>query len=181
MDGITDFDNLDVMVVSVNFNPVKKELARVFGKFSIQYDTESNLPAGEDFPQENELKNQNYGNNIPRHEGILESLETFTNEVNLRLIQEMDSMMSMLDAQINGTINSAISDGVIPEIFCELVCDTEASLSPHSQENGERTTGLKNRTTKKDSRSACDLQYTEGLGSLNNISLTSITVLPTMF
>ena len=42
------------------------------------------------FPQENEFRNKNYGNNIPTHGGILESLETFTNEVNLRLSQEMD-------------------------------------------------------------------------------------------
>ena len=36
--------------------------------------------------------------------------------------------------------------------------DTEASSSPHSQGNTEVTNGLKNKTIKKDSQSACDLR-----------------------
>ena len=39
-------------------------------------------------------------------------------------------------------------------------CDTEASLSPNSQENTERNSGFKTKITKKDSRSACDLRAT---------------------
>ena len=81
----------------------------------------------------------------------------FTNEVNLRLFQEMDSMMSMVHAQINRAISSAISDGVIPEIRNIVSSmsssgnrDTEASSSPNSQENRERMTRLKT-ITKKDS------------------------------
>ena len=82
MDMMSDFDNLDVMVGNDNnINPIG---VRVIEESSVQYDTESNLPAIEDFSQENEFRNQNYGSNIPRHEGILETLETFTNEVNLR-------------------------------------------------------------------------------------------------
>ena len=42
-------------------------------------------------------------------------VETFKKEVNLRLSQEMDSMMSMVHAQINRAISSAISDRVIPK------------------------------------------------------------------
>ena len=145
MDMMSDFDNLDVMVGSDNIYPIKRELANAIEESSVQYDTESNLPAREDFPQENEFRNQNYGNNFPRHGGILESLETFTNEVNLRLYQEMDSMMSMVHAQINRAISSAISGKVIPEIR-NIVSwmsssgnrDAETSSSPDSQENRER-------------------------------------------
>ena len=36
--------------------------------------------------------------------------------------------------------------------------DTEASSSPNSQGNTKVTNGLKNKTTKKDSQSACDLR-----------------------
>ena len=43
--------------------------------------------------------------------------------------------------------------------------DTEASMSPSSQENRENTLGLLNKLTKKDSRSACDLRDTTGRGS----------------
>ena len=87
MDMMSDFDNLDVMVGSDNINPIEKDLASAIEKSSVQYDTVSNLSARKDFGQENNIRNQNYGNNIPRHEGTLESLETFTNEVNLRLFQ----------------------------------------------------------------------------------------------
>ena len=99
-------------------------------------------------------------------------VETFKKEVNLRLSQEMDSMMSMVHAQINRAISSAISDRVIPEKRNKVSSmsssgnrDTEASLSLNSQENSEKTTGLKTRITKEGSRSACDLRNTEGLGS----------------
>ena len=87
----------------------------------------------------------------------------------------MDSMMSdiesMVHAQVSRAISSAISDRVFPGVsIIERSMsssgnrDTEASSSPNSQENREITTGLKTRITKKDSRSACDLRYTEVLG-----------------
>ena len=70
---MSDFDILDVMVGRENLNPIERELARVIEESSVQYDTESNLPAREDFSQENEFSNQNYGNFIPKVEGVLES------------------------------------------------------------------------------------------------------------
>ena len=93
----------------------------------------------------------------------------------------MDSMMSMVHAQINRAIILAISDRVIPEIR-KIVSstsssgnrDTEASSSPNSQENRERMTGLKTRITKKDSMSACDLRDTEDLGPYNPITSSRV-------
>ena len=169
------------MVGSDNINPIEREIVSAIEESSVRKHTESNLPAREDVPQENKFRNQNYGNNIPRHDGILESLD-FTNEVNLRLSQEMDSIMSMVHAQINRAISSARSYRVIPEI-CYIVSsmslsrnrDTEASSSSNSQKIRERTTGLKTRITKKDCRSACDLRdtedhspYTNPVTNLNN-------------
>ena len=56
-------------------------------------------------------------------------------------------MISVVQAQINRAISSAISDRVIPEkryIESSMSSsgnkDTEASSSPNSQENRERTT-----------------------------------------
>ena len=79
-------------------------------------------------------------------------------------------MMSMVHAQINRAISSAMSDRIIPEIHNIVssmsssgIRDTEASSSPNSQKKRERTTGLKTRITKKDSRSACDLKDTEDI------------------
>ena len=121
----------------------------------------------ENFPYVGEFGNTDYGNNVPRCDGILESIETFTNEFNLRLAQEMNSMMSMMHLQINRTISSAVSDRVIPKIrnFLSSMSssgnrDTEASSSSNCQENRNQTNVLK----KKDSRSACDLRNTEDVG-----------------
>ena len=151
---MSDFDNLDVLVGSDNIDPIERELANAIEESSVQYDTESNLLAREDFPQENEFRNQNYGNRFPRLEGILESLKTFINEVNLRLSHEIDSMMSMVHAQINRAISLAISERVIQEIRNIVSStsssgsrDTETSSSTNSQENRKRTTGLKIRLT----------------------------------
>ena len=43
-------------------------------------------------------------------------METFTSEFNMRLSQEMDSMMSMMHSRMNKAIASAIAGIVIPEI-----------------------------------------------------------------
>ena len=100
-----------------------------------------------------------------------QSFETFTNEFNLRLSQEMDSMMSMVHNQINRAISTAISERVIPEIQNIVSSmstsgnrDTEASMSPGSQENRENSSGLKTKILKKDSRSVGDLRDTTGHG-----------------
>ena len=84
----------------------------------------------------------------------------------------MDSMMSMVHNQINRAINTAISERVIPEIQYIVSSmsssgnrDTEASLSPSSQENRENSSGVKTKLTKKDSRSVGDLRDTTGRGS----------------
>ena len=94
-------------------------------------------------------------NNLPRQNDVRQSFETFSNEFNLRLSQEMDSMMSMMHSQINRAINTAIAEKVIPEIQ-NIVCsmsssgnrDTEASVSPNSQENRECSSGIKSKFAK---------------------------------
>ena len=109
-----------------------------------------------------------------RQNEVRQSFDTFTTEFNLRLSQEMDSMMSMVHNQINRAISTAISERVIPELQNIVSSmsssgnrDTEASMSPSSQENRENPSGLKSKTTKKDSRSVGDLRDTTGRGSYN--------------
>ena len=97
-----------------------------------------------------------YENNLPRQSDVRQSFETFSNEFYLRLSQEVDSMMSMMHSQINRAISTAIAEKVIPEIQ-NIVSwmsssgnrDTEASVSPNSQENREFSSGLKSNFTKK--------------------------------
>ena len=94
-------------------------------------------------------------------------METFTSEFNMRLSQEMDSMMSMMHSQTNRAISTAIAERVILEFQNVVSCmsssgnrDTEASSSPKCQEIFEGNNGFKSKTTKKDSRSACNLGAT---------------------
>ena len=90
-------------------------------------------------------------------------------ELNLGLSQETDSLMNILQVQITRTINSAINDRVISVLQNAMVTlssgqrDTESGSSPNNQEDREGSIGLQIKNTKKDSRSACDLRDTEGL------------------
>ena len=83
--------------------------------------------------------------------------------------QEMDSLMSMMHSHINRATNSAISDRVIPEIQNIMGTlslgqrDIESSLCINNQDNSEATSGLKTKTTKKESRSTFDLRDTGDL------------------
>ena len=164
LDMMSDIDDLDIMLGSSGENPIERELADAIGQSSAQGDYEANEYRGNNysFTQENEPLRQNE---------VRQSFETFTNEFNLRLSQEIDSMMSMVHNQINRAISIAISERVIPEmqnIVSSMSSlgnrDTEASMSQSSQENRENSSGLKTKILKKDSRSVGDLRDTAGRG-----------------
>ena len=165
MDMISEIDNLDVMLGNGNENPFERELADAIEQSSTQGDYEANEFHRTDcrnFVQENESFGQN---------DVKQSFEAFSNEFNLRLSQEMDSMLTMVHSQINRAISTAIAERVIPEIQNIVSSmsssgnrDTEASLSPNSQGNREDSSGLKTKLLNKDSRSVGDLRDTMGRG-----------------
>ena len=93
-------DNLDIMLGNENINPIERELASAIGELTAHYDIESNVQERENTSQENDLSDFNHENMIPRQDRLIESMDTFTNDINLRLSQEMDSMMSMMHTQI---------------------------------------------------------------------------------
>ena len=164
MDMLSDMDNLDVMIGSEN--PLERELADVIDQSSINGDIEIGSHS------RNDLGNFIQGNEPHGRNDIRQSFETFSNEFNLRLSQEMDSMMAMVHSQINRAISTAISEKVLPEIQNIVSSmsssgnrDTEMSMSPSSQENRENPSGLKTKLLKKDSRSVGDLRDTTGRGS----------------
>ena len=164
MDMLSDMDNLDVMIGTEN--PLERELADVIDQSSIHGDIEIGSHS------RNELGDFIQGNEPHGRNDIRQSFETFSNEFNLRLSQEMDSMMAMVHSQINRAISTAISEKVLPEIQNIVSSmsssgnrDTEFSMSPNSQENRENPSGLKAKLLKKDSRSVGDLRDTTGRGS----------------
>ena len=163
MDMMSDFENLDVMLGNVNNNPIERELVDAIDQSLAHGDADTNVYQG------NEYIDYLHENNLLRKDEVRQSFETFSNELNLRLSQEMDSMMSMMHSQINRAITAAIVERVIPEIqnIANSMSsmghrETEASLSPNSKENRESASGPKIKIAKKDSRSVGDLRDTSG-------------------
>ena len=107
---MSDFDNIVVMIGNANTNSIERELANAIEESSVLGDIESNM-----HPR-NEFRETNYENNDHRPNEARGYMETFSNEFNLKLSQEMDFMMTMMHSQINRAIISAIFDRVIPEI-----------------------------------------------------------------
>ena len=161
MDMMSDFENLDVMLGNSNNNPIERELADAIDQSSVHGDAVTNMYQG------NEYRNYLHENYLLRQNEVRQSFETFSNEFNLRLSQEMDSMMSRMHNQINRAITTAIAERVIPEIqkIANSMSstghrDTEASLSSNSQEIRESASGPKIKIAKKDSRAVGDLRDT---------------------
>ena len=166
MDMMSDFENLDVMLGNSNNNPIERELADAIDQSSAHGDTDTNAY------QENEYRNYLHENDLLRQNEVRQSFETFSNEFNLRLSQETDSMMSMMHSQINRANTTAIAERVIPEIqnIANSTSSTgqryiDASLSPNSQENRESASGPRTKIAKKDSRSVGNLRDTTGYDS----------------
>ena len=166
MDILSDYDNLDVMLGNENNNPIERELAEVIDQSSAHGDGDTNVY------HENEFRGYLHENEPLRQNEVRQSFEAFSSEFNLRLSQEMESMMSIMHSQINRAISTAIAERVIPEIQSIANSmssmghrDTEASSSPNSQENRESAPGPKIKIAKKDSRSVGDLRDTMGHGS----------------
>ena len=162
---LSDIENMDVMLGNGDSNPIERELADAIEKSSAQGDIESNMHSRDQYAC------FTYENILPRQSDVRQSFETFSNEFNLRLSQELDSMMSMMHSQINRAISAALAEKVIPEIQNIVSSisssgnrDTDASVSPNSLENRECSSGFKSKFAKKDSRSACDLRDTTGCG-----------------
>ena len=166
MDMLSDYDNLDVVLGNENNNPIERELAEAIDQSSAHGDGDTNVY------HENEFRDYLHENEPLRQNEVRQSFEAFSSEFNLRLSQEMESMMSIMHSQINRAISTAIAERVIPEIqnIANSMSsmghrDTEASSSPNSQENRESAPGPKIKIAKKDSRSVGDLRDTMSHGS----------------
>ena len=164
------------MLGNDNANAFEQERSNVIGNSGNHCDAESILQSRENDPHENAFGHFVHENIIPRQDRFQETMETFTSEFRMRRSQQMDSMMSMMHRQINRAISTSIAERVIPEIQNMVSSmssvgnrDTEASLSPNSQENTEMNSGFTTKLTKKDSRSACDPRATRDSSSYTRI------------
>ena len=155
MDMMSDFDNLDVMIGNENYNTIERELTYIFEGSANHYYAESNSPPRGNSSQEDEFRVFDRENAFPRRDRFIESMEILHNEINLRLSQEMDSMMSMMHSQINRALSSAIAERILPEIQIMVSSifsrnrDSESGSSSNNQENNNGTSGFKTKITKK--------------------------------
>ena len=106
------------------------------------------------------------------HDGLGESIEILSSEMNARLSQEMESLLNLMQTQINRAISSAENDSVLSEIqnMCNLPLDQNyTGTGTYSNELGFGNVWKDPNTkfTKEDSSSSCDLWGKCGLYSLH--------------
>ena len=146
MDLLSNFDNMDVVLGDENSNPIERELAIIINGSVGQNDTEVLSNNTGNSSQENEITDFNVKKEIPRQDRLVESMENFSNEMIVRLFQEIDSLMS---SQINRAVSSAIHDRVTLEMqnimrtLSSGQRDTESGASVNNQDSSEEANGLK--------------------------------------
>ena len=124
---MSDFENMDIMLGNGNANTIERELSNVIGSSGNYCDAESNFQSRENDSHENDFGHFVHENTMTIQDRFQESKETFTSEINMRLSQEMDPMMSMMYGQVNRAINTAIAERVISRFRIWLVqCRAQA-------------------------------------------------------
>ena len=70
MDMMSDFENMDVILGSINVNPIERELSNVIGNSVSHCDIESNSQPREDDSRENGFGYYAHENIIPRQDRL---------------------------------------------------------------------------------------------------------------
>ena len=70
---MSDFENMDVMLVSSNVNTIERKLSNVIGNTGNQCDSESNFQPGENETSENDLGHFIHENAIPSQDRFHET------------------------------------------------------------------------------------------------------------
>ena len=149
MDMISEFENMDVLLGNETTNPLERESANTSNGSIGNNDLESDLHFRIIASEGNKIRNFGRVGEPLRQDRSLESMQTFSNEMNNRLSHELDAMMSMMHSQTNRAISSTISERVISEFqnFMSSISsgnrDTESGSLSNNQENNKRTNGLK--------------------------------------
>ena len=136
-------------------NPLERELTNTINDSIGNNDLESDLHIRWNTADGNEIRNVGHEDQPLRQNRSAESMQTFSNEINMKLSQKMVAMMSTLHLQINRAISSAISERVIPEIqnIMSSISSgnrvTESVSSSNNEESIIEITGLKMKILKK--------------------------------
>ena len=103
---MSDSENMDALLGSEKVNSIERELANIMNSSTCNKDTEAFSQQRGNFSQEKEIRDFSGENTVPRNGRLLETMEMFSNEINLRLRQEMDSLISVMHSQINRATKS---------------------------------------------------------------------------
>ena len=140
-------------------NSIERELDNVINCPHGHKNFES-LPNRGSSYQENEIKNIDNRNEPNRQDGLADSIEILSSEMNARLSQEIYSLINAMQTQIKTAISSAINDRVLPEIQNIMGSlpshqnGTGTGASSNEQGFGKVWRDANTTFTKKDSRSA---------------------------
>ena len=161
LDMMSDVEKVDVILGNDNINPSECEFSNVTGNSENLSDTESNSQFRENNPQGNGFGHYVHEDIVPGQDRFKGTLEPFTSDFNMRVSQEMDSMMSMMHTQINTAIVVRVIQeiqNIVSSMSSSGNRDTESGLSPDSQEVREDTNGFESKMPKRHCRSAVDLR-----------------------
>ena len=163
MDILSEYGNMDIMLGEGIITSIEWDLDSIINGPEGQPDTQS-LPCQIERTHLKRMRSEIDNRNEPvRQGGLSESINKLSDEMNARFSRKMDSMMDLIQSQINRGISSAINDRVIPEIQSIMgnLPLSRNGLEPCTSLNEEGIgNAWKNKNTnfpKKDSRSACDL------------------------
>ena len=163
MDILFEYGIIDVMLGGCISNSIEKVLDSMINGPVGHHDTHP-LPNTENSSQENEIRDIENRNGSVRQEGLSESINILSDEMNARFSHQMDSLMALKQFQINKAISSAINDRVFPEI--QIIMGNlplnrgglQLCTSLNGDSIGNAWINKITKLTKKDSRSACDLR-----------------------
>ena len=135
--------------------PIERQLSDVIRNSEKHCGIWSNVQIRRSHPQEHDFGENGHGGTIPNQDRFQETMETFTSEFNMRLSQDMDTMLCILYSQINRAISSTLAERVLPEIqnivssmSSSRNSDTESGLSPDNQGIRKAQRGLKPKVPK---------------------------------
>ena len=159
LDMLSDYGNMDVMLVDGNSNSIERELDGLINAPERRQDFQS-FPNRENSSQDIEIRDIDNRNEPVR---LIESMNMLSGEMNTRLSLEMETMMDFMHTQISRVISSAIRERIIPEIqnMTENLPLNHHGVEPcaslYVDGVGNVWKNANTKLTKKVSRSACDL------------------------
>ena len=111
----SDIKNMDVMLGSGEYNQLERDIDQMTGVSNMlkRDDIEEGHSMSGNSSQDNEIRNMPEKKNIP---SLTRDLDTLSGEMNLRISQEMNSLLNGMNSQIENAISSATSERIIPQI-----------------------------------------------------------------